>query len=66
VADFNNDTFVDIAVSGYTNNLISIITGTGSGFNTPTTIPTSQSISEIKAADFTGDGNQDLIAALTT
>lgn len=62
IADFNNDTFADLAVSGYTNNIISILTGTGTGFNSPTTFATSQNISEIKAADFTGDGNQDIIA----
>ncbi|MBX2898076.1 MAG: VCBS repeat-containing protein [Cyclobacteriaceae bacterium] len=65
VADFNKDSFIDIAVSGGTNNLINLLTGTGSGFNANVTFPVSANVGDIKAADFNGDGNPDLVLKLT-
>ncbi|MBT1699033.1 VCBS repeat-containing protein [Fulvivirgaceae bacterium PWU4] len=65
-ADFNNDTHTDLVVSGGTAaNVISLITGTGSGFNAPVTINMSAKIYDVKAADFDGNGNQDVAATFT-
>lgn len=65
-ADFNNDTHTDFVVSGGTAaNVITLITGTGSGFNAPAMINVSAEIYDVKAADFDGNGNQDVAATFT-
>jgi gliding motility-associated-like protein len=64
-ADFNNDTFIDLAVSGTTNNIVSFLAGTGSGFSAPVTSPVSSNAYDIASSDFTGDGKQDLVVALS-
>lgn len=66
-ADFNNDTHIDLVVSGGTAaDVISLITGTGSGFNAPAVINVSARIYDVKAADFDGNGSQDLAATFTS
>lgn len=62
VADFDNDTNIDLVVSGGTAKVIYLLTGTGSGFNAPATIPVTEDIYEIKAGDFDNNGNQDIAA----
>jgi gliding motility-associated-like protein len=59
-ADFNNDTYVDLVVTGGTARVIYLITGSATGFNPATSIPVTQDIYNIQAADFNGDANQDL------
>lgn len=52
-------------VSGATNNQVSFLAGTGSGFVAPAATPISQNVQYIGAADFNGDGDMDLVANLS-
>jgi gliding motility-associated-like protein len=59
-ADFNNDTNPDLAVTGGITKMIYVLTGTGTGFNSPASFAVTQEAFDIKAADFNADNNQDL------
>ena len=69
VADFNMDGIPDIAVANGGDGTISILLGTGSGTSfvnstqTPILIAANQTIHDIVASDFNGDGIPDLVAA---
>ena len=61
VRDFNNDTFVDLAVANAESNNVSILKGDGQGgFGTATNFPANSSPLSITAGDFDGDGKLDL------
>jgi hypothetical protein len=64
VGDFNNDGNVDIAVTDYSANTVSILLGKGDGtFHAAVAISVSGGPEEIAAADFNNDGNLDLVIA---
>lgn len=65
--DFNNDGNLDVVFATYTTgttNQASITLGNGDGsFGAPTNFTCNQRIQDIKAYDFNGDGNLDIVAA---
>jgi hypothetical protein len=66
VADFNQDTFADIAVSNQNDNTLTILLGNGDGTFTQATgspITSNYNPAQIVAADFNGDGVPDLAVA---
>jgi len=66
VADFNNDGFLDIAVSNATDDTVSILLNTGAGNATFVAAPDITGLNEpraLAAGDFTGDSGPDLIVA---
>ena len=61
VADFNNDTFQDLAVTNQFSNNVSILLGTGNGsFGPQTTFPAGANPYALVAAKFNADNNFDL------
>ncbi len=65
--DFNNDGFVDIAVTDGANNQVSILLGNGDGtFQKPVSYPTGNKPVALIAQDFDGDGQPDLAAVNQT
>ena len=68
-ADFNGDTFMDLAIANYEvgSNTISVLLNTGSGtFGTTKTYSTAMGPHGIISADFNGDGKMDLATANRT
>ena len=62
--DFNNDGKVDLVVTNWGANTISILLGNGNGtFQTPVTQSVLNGPQEIKDADFNNDGKLDLVIA---
>jgi hypothetical protein len=60
-ADFNHDSFLDLAVVDPVNNYVNILKGNGDGtFATPIAYSAGSSPGPIAAGDLDGDGNQDL------
>jgi len=60
--DFNGDGKLDLAVTNFMDNTVSILTGNGDGtFKALGTAATGQSPQGIVAADFNGDGKLDLV-----
>jgi len=63
-ADFNGDGKLDIAVTDFTANTVTILLGNGDGtFGPSTTIPVGNEPSSIVAGDFNNDGKMDLAVA---
>ncbi len=63
LADFNGDQIPDLALEGLNDAFVLLGTGSG-GFAPPSTFSyTPEIVSEVRAADFNGDGNQDLVIA---
>lgn len=58
--DFNNDSNPDLIATSGDNSSFFFIAGTGSGFNSPITIPVSETTLEVRSADFNKDGNLDV------
>ncbi len=64
MADFNKDGHVDLAVTNWSKNDISILLNTGAGsFGTPATFATGTNPGSIAVGDFNGNGNADLAVA---
>jgi FG-GAP-like repeat len=60
-ADFNGDGKLDLAVSNYGDNSISVLLGNGDGtFQAPQTTPVSTNPAQVAVGDFNGDGKLDL------
>ena len=67
--DFNNDTWVDIAIGMYQANTIGVFFGSGNGSFSPLTPYLTRDVSlhkSISAADFNNDGRLDIIITETT
>ncbi|MHB8260422.1 MAG: FG-GAP repeat domain-containing protein [Bacteroidia bacterium] len=63
-ADFNGDSFKDLATANYGSNNVSILLGTGSGtFGTQTTFSVGTNPVSVTSADFNNDGFKDLATA---
>jgi hypothetical protein len=68
IADFNHDGKADLAVSNATDNTISVLLGNGDGtFKAAVAYPAGQgtSLGGIATGDFNGDGNIDIVAAVS-
>ncbi len=62
VGDFNNDGFVDLAVTDYVTNNVNVLLGNGDGtFQTALSYPVGPSPIAIATGDFNGDGRPDLV-----
>jgi len=60
-ADFNGDGKLDLAVSNYQDNSLSVLLGNGDGtFQAPQTTPVGTNPAKIAVGDFNGDGKPDL------
>ncbi len=64
LTDFNNDTFLDIAVANHTDNTASIFLGKGDGtFSAQTTFPTGAGPISLAIGDFNIDARSDIAVA---
>jgi hypothetical protein len=60
-ADFNGDGRLDLAVSNYQDNSLSVLLGNGDGtFQAPQTTPVGTNPAKVAVGDFNGDGKPDL------
>src|SRR5712664_1006489 len=60
-ADFNGDGKLDLAVSNYGDNSLSVLLGNGDGtFQAPLTTPVGTNPAQVTVGDFNGDGKLDL------
>src|SRR5882762_1408427 len=60
-ADFNGDGKLDLAVSNYGDNSLSVLLGNGDGtFQAPVTSPVGTNPAQVTVGDFNGDGKLDL------
>src|SRR5215467_14580046 len=60
-ADFNGDGRLDLAVSNYGDNSLSVLLGNGDGtFQAPQTTPVGTNPAQVVVGDFNGDGKPDL------
>jgi len=67
IADFNGDTYADIAVANYSSNNVSVLLGNGAGvFAAAMHYAVGTGPNAVASADFNGDGNVDLVAANST
>jgi protein-L-isoaspartate O-methyltransferase len=63
-ADFNGDTFADIATANPNASTVSVLLGEGAGgFSAPTNFPAGSEPTSVTTADFNGDGNPDIATA---
>jgi hypothetical protein len=63
-ADFNGDTFMDLAAANYLDDTVSVLAGNGEGgFGPAQTFPDNSRPYSMAAGDFDGDGDQDLATA---
>src|SRR5579862_5271398 len=63
-ADFNNDGILDLAVAGYSYNVVSILLGDGhGGFHKPYQIAAAEAPHGLAVGDFNHDGNMDIAVA---
>src|SRR6266567_1020166 len=62
--DFNGDGKLDLAVTDYSNNNVSVLLGNGDGtFQAPRTFPVGIHPAQVAVGDFNGDGKPDLVAS---
>src|SRR6266481_3683663 len=63
-ADFNGDGKLDLAVSNYQDNSLSVLLGNGDGtFQAPQTTPVGTNPAKVAVGDFNGDGKPDLVVS---
>src|SRR6266568_62221 len=63
-ADFNGDGKLDLAVSNYGDNSLSVLLGNGDGtFQAPQTTPVGTNPAQVAVGDFNGDGKPDLVVS---
>src|SRR6266567_4377118 len=63
-ADFNGDGKLDLAVSNYGGNSLSVLLGNGDGtFQAPQTTPVGTNPAQVAVGDFNGDGKPDLVVS---
>src|SRR6266487_3473042 len=63
-ADFNGDGKLDLAVSNYGDNSLSVLLGNGDGtFQAPQTTPVRTNPAQVAVGDFNGDGKPDLVVS---
>src|SRR6266705_2491949 len=64
VGDFNGDGKLDLAVTDYSNNNVSVLLGNGDGtFQAPRTFPVGIHPAQVAVGDFNGDGKPDLVVS---
>ncbi|HEX9654945.1 MAG TPA: FG-GAP-like repeat-containing protein, partial [bacterium] len=63
--DFDSDGFIDLAVSNFDDNTVTVLRNTGvTSFVLAQTIPTAEHPTQVDARDFNNDGNLDLAAVI--